>query len=231
MSTQLAVSVIINALYAILRDSRLSVDDTRLAIARHAAALFLARGVAGTSGKDIAKAAGVSERTVWRHFRTKESCVEPLLLQSALRFIAHMRRWSRLISIEDHLMEIFAPEQNSKDDMSDSVLVVRLVSILPQEPDLRAIWLLSSQMAEQGLAEIIAGRLDLDRDTFEVRLCAATVAAAMRVVDEDISVSAILRGEVFTLADVVTRMASAIRAASTLSFCDPQSPRRAHASP
>src|SRR5690606_33911797 len=80
----------------------------RLAIARQAATLFLTRGVAGTSGKDIAAASGVSERTVWRHFRTKESCVEPLLSRSALRFTEHMRRWSRRISIEDHLHERFA---------------------------------------------------------------------------------------------------------------------------
>ena len=204
----------------------MSTDDTRIAIARHAAALFLARGVAATSGKDIAAAAGVSERTVWRHFRTKETCVEPLLSQSTLRFIAQMRRWSRLITLEDHLMECLSADKNTQDDISDGLLVVRLVTILPHEPDLQAIWLMSSQLAEQGLAEIIAGRLDRSRDDFDIRLCAATVAAAMRVVDEDISTAAIIRGAVFTLADVVTRMAGAIRAASTMSFCDPLPLRR-----
>ena len=193
-----------------------------MTIARHAASLFLAQGVAATSGKDIAMAAGVSERSVWRHFRTKENCVEPLLSQSALRFVAQMRRWSRLISIEDQLMETFALEPNAEDDISDSLLVVRLVTILPQEPDLQAIWLMSSLLAERGLTEIIASRLDLRSDSFEVRLCAASVAAAMRIVDEDISVAAIIRDEAFSLVDVVTRMSNAIRAASTLPFCDAQ---------
>ena len=201
-------------------------DPARTKIARHAAMLFLANGFAGTSGKDIAAAAGISERTVWRHFRTKENCVEPLLSQSALRFTQQMRGWSRLISIEDHLLEVLALDRQLQSDIQDSVLVVRLLAVLPQEPDLRAMWLMASHLCESGLVEIIGQRLDRSPDDFDIRLCAATVAAAMRVVDEEISMAAIARGEVFTLADVVTRMASAIRAASTLPFCDPLPPRK-----
>ena len=196
-------------------------DATRLAIARHAAKLFLDNGVAATSGKDIAAAAGVSERTVWRHFRTKESCVEPLLSRSALRFTQQMQGWSRLISIEDHLSEVFALDRQSESDVQDGVLIVRLLAILPREPDLQATWLMASHLGERGLIGIIAARLDRSPDDFDIRLCAAAVAAAMRVVDEDISLAAIGRAELFTLAAVVARMAGAIRAASTLSFCDP----------
>lgn len=197
-------------------------DATRLSIAREAAKLFLANGVAATSGKDIAVAAGVSERTVWRHFRTKESCVAPLLSRSAMRLIEKMMGWSRLISIEDHLMEIFALDRHSPDDIEDSVLIVRLLATLAHEPDLQATWLMASLLGERGLAQIIAKRLDRSTEDFDVRLCAAAVAAAMRVVDEDISIAAVTRGEVFALPDIVSRMASAIRAASTLPFCDPQ---------
>lgn len=197
-------------------------DATRLSIAREAAKLFLANGVAATSGRDIAVAAGVSERTVWRHFRTKESCVAPLLSRSAMRLIEKMMGWSRLISIEDHLMEIFALDRHSPDDIEDSVLIVRLLATLAHEPDLQATWLMASLLGERGLAQIIAKRLDRSAEDFDVRLCAAAVAAAMRVVDEDISIAAVTRGEVFALPDIVSRMASAIRAASTLPFCDPQ---------
>lgn len=197
-------------------------DATRLSIAREAAKLFLANGVAATSGKDIAVAAGVSERTVWRHFRTKESCVAPLLSRSAMRLIEKMMGWSRLISIEDHLMEIFALDRHSPDDIEDSVLIVRLLATLAHEPDLQATWLMASLLGERGLALIIAKRLDRSTEDFDVRLCAAAVAAAMRVVDEDISIAAVTQGEVFALPDIVSRMASAIRAASTLPFCDPQ---------
>lgn len=62
--------------------------------------------------------------------------------------------------------------------------------------------------------------------TFKTDAIAAAVSAAMRVVDEDISLAAIARAEVFTLTEIVSRMAGAIRAASTLSFCDPLPLRR-----
>lgn len=201
-------------------------DATRLFIARHAAKLFLANGVAATSGKDIAAAAGVSERSVWRHFRTKESCVEPLLSQSALRFIQQMLGWSRLISIEDHLSEVFALDRRSESDEQDGILIVQLLAILQREPDLQATWLMASLLSERGLVDVISSRLDRSPDDFDIRLCAAAVSAAMRVVDEDISLAAITRGEVFTLPDVVSRMAVAIRTASTMPFCDPLPPRR-----
>ena len=202
-------------------------ESSRLAIARHAATLFLGNGVAGTSGKDIAAAAGVSERTVWRYFRTKEACVEPLLSQSALRFTEQMLRWSRLISIEDHLLESFTRDRQSEDHMRDGRLIVHLLAILPREPDLQATWLMACNLGERGLVEIIARRLDRSPDDFDIRLCAAAVSAAMRLVDEDISLAAVERGEVFTLEQVVWRMAQAIRAASTLPFCDPVPTRKA----
>jgi AcrR family transcriptional regulator len=53
--------------------------ETRLEVARAAVRLFLAKGVAGTSAEEIAEAAGISSRTLWRYFPTKESCVTPLL--------------------------------------------------------------------------------------------------------------------------------------------------------
>lgn len=200
-------------------------DVVRLGIARHAATLFLANGVSKTSGKDIAAAAGVSERTVWRHFRTKEDCVEPLLSQSATRFIGRLRGWSRHITIEDHLTEVFSDDRVYAQEPEDSKLIVKLLAVLPEEPDLHCVWLMACRKGERGLVEVIADRLDRSADDFDVLLCGATVAAALRVVDETISLAAIKRGETFTLADVLSRMASAIRAASTLSFCDPQKPR------
>ena len=45
--------------------------EARLAVSRHACALFWERGVPGTSGDDIASAAGLSTRTIWRYFRTQ----------------------------------------------------------------------------------------------------------------------------------------------------------------
>ena len=199
-------------------------DEARLDVSRHAARLFVERGVADTSGDDIAAAAKLSKRTVWRYFRNKESCVEPLFDATSLRFIAMLRDWPRDASIEDWLQACLGGEQRSQQDLADDVLAVRLLAMLPDEPDLRCAWLMSTQRAEEALRGIVADRLERSMNDVEVRLCAATVMAAIRVVDETISIAAVRHRQAFTIHDVIERLARAIRAASTLPICDPVMP-------
>lgn len=194
-------------------------DEARLAVSRHAARLFVERGVAATSGDDIAAAANLSKRTVWRYFRNKESCVEPLFDATSLRFIAMLRDWPRSASIEDWLQASLGIERAP--DLADDVLAVRLLAMLPDEPDLRASWLMATQRAEDALAAIVADRLERSSKDIEVRLCAATVMAAIRVVDETVSIAAVRHRQTFTTQDVIDRLARAIRMASTLPICDP----------
>lgn len=195
-------------------------DEARLAVSRHAARLFAERGVAATSGDDIAAAAGLSKRTVWRYFRNKESCVEPLFDATSLRFIAMLGEWPRDASIESWLQASLGSER-APADLADDVLAVRLLAMLPDEPDLRASWLMATQRAEDALAGIVADRLERSPRDLEVRLCAATVMAAIRVVDETISIAAVKHRQTFTNQDVIDRLARAIRVASTLPICDP----------
>lgn len=195
-------------------------DEARLAVSRHAARLFVERSVAATSGDDIAAAAGLSKRTVWRYFRNKESCVEPLFDATSLRFIAMLRDWPRDASIESWLQASLGSER-APADLADDVLAVRLLAMLPDEPDLRASWLMATQRAEDALTVIVADRLERSPRDLEVRLCAATVMAAIRVVDETISIAAVKHRQTFTNQDVIDRLARAIRVASTLPICDP----------
>src|ERR671933_1039454 len=51
---------------------RMAGDERRLQIARVAMRLFSERGFRGTTTKEIAQAAGVSEAIIFRHFATKE---------------------------------------------------------------------------------------------------------------------------------------------------------------
>nr|WP_314072490.1 helix-turn-helix domain-containing protein [uncultured Roseococcus sp.] len=196
-------------------------EDPRLAVSRHAARLFLEHGVAGTSGDDIAAAAGLSKRTVWRYFRTKENCVEPLFSATALRFAATLRRWPRNMSIEDYFQACLGPDHATPEELSDGLLAVRLIARLPDEPALRAAWLMSCQISEEALAKVIGERLHRSAEDFEVRLCAATVIAAVRVVDETVSTAAIKHGQKFTLEEINSMLARSVRAASTLPISDP----------
>lgn len=199
-------------------------DDARLTVARHAAELFVENGLAATSGAQIAAASGVSERTIWRYFASKESCVEPLFLSTALRFHTKLRQWPGNVSIEAHLYECCRIDDVLPQDITDGLLVVRLLTRMASEPALRAVWLSACHQVEQNMVDIVADRLDRSRKDFDVRLCAATVSAAMRLIDETISIAVIEHGQQFTTQQIADEMAQAIRKASTLPICDPVTP-------
>jgi len=59
--------------------SRLSAEERRLQILRVAVSLFSQRGFVGTTTKEIAQAAGVSEAMVFRHFATKQELYSAIL--------------------------------------------------------------------------------------------------------------------------------------------------------
>lgn len=195
-------------------------DEARLLVARNAARLFLESGVAGTSGDDIAAASGLSKRTVWRYFRTKESCVEPLFMESTLRFARLLQEWPLNLSIEEHLSPAILVKQTPQ-TLADDVLAVRLIALSVKEPDLRTAWLNSCHLLEQELHAVVGRRANRSVLDFDVRLCAATIMAAIRVVDESISNAVINEHQKFTHEEAVGRLTSAIRTASTLPICDP----------
>src|SRR5437763_8164957 len=63
--------------------SRMAGEERRLQILRVAMSLFSQRGFRGTTTKEIALAAGVSEAMVFRHFATKEELYSAILDQKA----------------------------------------------------------------------------------------------------------------------------------------------------
>ena len=59
--------------------ARMSAEDRKLQILRVAVGLFSQRGFGGTTTKEIAQAAGVSEAMVFRHFATKQELYSEIL--------------------------------------------------------------------------------------------------------------------------------------------------------
>lgn len=188
--------------------------EARLVVSRIAAALFWERGVAGTSGDDIAAAAGLSTRTIWRYFRTKESCVEPLLAKSADRFLETANRWPHELSLTEHLAADMLSHPLSPQDIDDEVSAMRLATMTPSEPALRTAYLMVHDQMEHGLIPVFAGRLQLPEDDLTVRLYAAAVTAAFRVVDEDVSMAVIVHKQKFTQEQGLALMDRAIREAT-----------------
>jgi AcrR family transcriptional regulator len=65
---------------------------TRTRIEREAMCLFVEKGVAETSVRDVAKAAGVAEGAMYRHFASKEELVASLFLTHYLEFARVLER-------------------------------------------------------------------------------------------------------------------------------------------
>ena len=59
--------------------ARMTAEDRKLQILRVAVSLFSQRGFGGTTTKEIAQAAGVSEAMVFRHFATKQELYSAIL--------------------------------------------------------------------------------------------------------------------------------------------------------
>ncbi|QMU77724.1 TetR family transcriptional regulator [Streptacidiphilus sp. PB12-B1b] len=152
----------------------------RLAVAHRAVALFAERGVAATSGDDIARAAGVSPRTLWRYFATKESCVRPLLVSGAEAVAAALREQPAERPLAEALRAVGAEGVS----LGDHAAVVAVVRLARTEPGIRAVWLQTHLDAEPALAEAVACRLGEDPDALRPRVLAAMVNAALRVAVE-----------------------------------------------
>ena len=189
-------------------------EQARIAVSRIACALFWERGVAGTSGDDIAAAAGLSTRTIWRYFRSKESCVEPLLAKSADRFLASARRWPHELSLSEHLAADAIAHPLSPQDIEDELSAIRLATMTESDPALRTAYLMVHDCMERGLIPVIADRLGLPEDDLTVRLCAAAVTGAFRVVDEDVSRAIIVDGKKVSQEEALALMDRAIREAT-----------------
>lgn len=166
--------------------------EARLNVSRHACALFWERGVSGTSGDDIAAAAGLSTRTIWRYFRSKEACVEPVLAKSAHRFIGVLDRWPPELSLGEHMAADTVAHPFTPQDIDDEISAMRIAAMSVSEPALRTAYLMVHDELERGFIPVIAKRLRLVEEDLTVRLCAAATTGALRVVDEDVSIAVVL---------------------------------------
>lgn len=185
----------------------------RLMISRAAIRLFRDRGVTETSVEQIAEVVGLSARTLFRYFRSKESCVEPVLSVSVDAFVATLRRWPAELSLEEHLVA----DHRSSDDAeaaADSEAALAVIGMSREEPALRAIWLVVYERAEPVLAEVLADHLDRPASDIAVRVQAAALSAALRITSEDLAASLIDGTGPIEPAERLARLSAAVHAAT-----------------
>jgi AcrR family transcriptional regulator len=195
----------------------------RLEISREASRLFWEQGVDATSGDQIAEAVGLSTRTIWRHFRSKESCAEPIVTQGVEWEMATLRSWPPALSLEQHFAAESARYRREASDVevADIRLAMRMILLADREPALRTAWLMACDQVERELAGIIAGRLGIPAEDLRVRLHAAAASAALRVINEDIGAAILSGADLGEFADAPERVAHAVREATGGAVGDP----------
>ncbi|MGW6057638.1 TetR/AcrR family transcriptional regulator [Streptomyces sp. NPDC055189] len=200
----------------------------RLEISREAARLFWEQGVAGTSGDQIAEAVGLSTRTIWRHFRSKESCAEPIVMQGVVTLLSVLRGWPRQSSLEDHLVTELTRLRHDKPpvDLADEMLAMKMIRLADTEPAIRTAWLMACDQTEQEMCVIIGGRLGRPAGDLDVRMYAASAAAVVRVLDEHIGAAILTGADLTEFTDITAvsrRYAHGIRTATGGIVGDPVS--------
>jgi len=152
-------------------------DEIRLEIAIAAVRLFTEQGLDGTSVAQIADAAGIATRTLWRYFPSKEACAAPLLSFGLDRFTSYVRD----LPAERPLVEAADDTRWFSDAASPTrvLLVIDLLRLTHTEPLLDAVWSRCYSEAVAPLAQVLAERFGLPTDDLRVRVKASMLLAAM----------------------------------------------------
>ncbi|MFD3925786.1 TetR/AcrR family transcriptional regulator [Streptomyces sp. NPDC058614] len=158
-------------------------EATRMEIAEEAVRLFVAQGVAATTAEDIASGAGVSTRTLWRYFRSKEECARPLLTAGLDMVTERLRDYWRGGSSLTQAMP--SADDPGVIDTPHLTALRNLVRLSRDEPGLRAVWLETHFEAEAVFARAIADGSDRSEHDLAVRLEAGMLNAALRIAVED----------------------------------------------
>ena len=157
--------------------------DTRAQLQVTALALFRDRGYDGVTAMEIATAAGVSERTFFRHFASKDETLlgghaERLArLDAALR--ARPPTESPIDSLRAAVAIVAADFQHAPEDLWFQLdLIARTPSLGWRHSQMQGDW-------ERTIARFLRRRLRPPDEALRARLMAACAVAALRVALDD----------------------------------------------
>ena len=160
--------------------------ETEWEIARCAADLFAERGAGGVTAEDIARASGVSLRTFYRYFRTKEEAVTPLLSGGVRRWLKDLAAAPGELPVAEALERAVRKALTPEDEPEAEALrrTRGLLRAVPGDPGLRSVWHRVHATTEESLVPVLTRLSREDADPLDVRLLAAAANAAMRIAVE-----------------------------------------------
>ncbi|HTJ69148.1 MAG TPA: helix-turn-helix domain-containing protein [Actinospica sp.] len=150
-------------------------EEIRLEIAMAAVRLFTEHGLDGTSAAQIADAAGISTRTLWRYFPSKEACAAPLISIGLDRFATMVRAWPK-----DRPLVELAEDASwfSETSAPRLLLLLDLLRLTCTEPALDMVWVRSFSEAVQPLADVLGERFGLPGDDLRMKVKASMALAS-----------------------------------------------------
>lgn len=141
--------------------------------------LFGERGFDGVTMGELAAAAGVSERTVYRHFPTKEDVVLDRAELGGFVAALYQAPW------DVHPLDALVPTMRAAAmALPDHELDRRRTELVLRTPSLHAAWITALADIERDLVPWFAGRIGRTADDLEVRVAVAALVAAHRVLVE-----------------------------------------------
>lgn len=158
--------------------------EIRLRIAAAALGLFAERGYEATRVADIAERAGVSPRTLWRYFDSKDACLVPLAVETfGAGVVSLVRRWPAGVAFSDFFADV-VPIARAE---PISATATRFIRLIHDEPALDAMVLRATREIERDLARELAARDGTPEDDITVRARAAVLNAALRAALETLA--------------------------------------------
>lgn len=160
--------------------------ETELAIAHAATELCFEQDFSRVTAADISRRAGVSPRTFYRYFSTKEDAIGPLLSAGA-------DQWQWLVAssaaaengplraIEDAIKAALDPETSVE---SDSEQMRQLLRVVARNPSLAAVWNRVNGDSEAQLRKVLAQVVIPRENALTIRIVAAAATAAIRIAFE-----------------------------------------------
>jgi len=157
--------------------------QTRREIAETALALFARDGYDNVSAEAIAAEAGVSLRTFYRYFSTKDEVLSPIITEATQEFVAAIAaRPARegLATAVQRAYEGIRPQQGPEG-------VRALIGLLTDVPALRARWLSDLRTIEDALLPVVQRRARRPMSDDQARITAAAIVTALRIAVETLA--------------------------------------------
>jgi len=151
-------------------------------LAAAAAELFTAQGVSATTAEEVAAQAGISLRTFYRHFRTKEEAIAPLLEIGAERWQDALRAApgdaDGKEAVTGAIRHVLTPAD--AEAAAGLELVRDLLVASAEDQELADVWAVVNARSERELLAVMAGRFGT-ANGLVIRLYATAATAAIRV--------------------------------------------------